>query len=645
MAYHSLRSGGKRKLLLALTVLFLAGGCIYLLWDRFFQPTQGRMPPAADIITSRLASPNQPIQLARGRHLAVWWEILPDDLVNTSVPSGETSNIHPADYLGRPSACRPCHEKNYESWSTHPHRWMNALANPSTVKGDFSKGQAISYRGGQASFHREGDSYFMHLERGAIKRTYRITQTIGSRFFQYFIGKQIEGPEPQGHHFYTTDHVLPFGYWLARKEWVPIIHIGPEQADEKRPDPFTPPSSGIYYAEYAASCNACHTTFPLADMLGRRTAQMGEFAPWPLHWSMRGFLQSTHPELLDGTTGMVKSNEDGSNPMHHWEASRYAVTLGFSCEACHLGARQHVESAGRILPRFSPSSPHLRIESREAPPTGRTHDNVNWACGRCHVGPRPQFAAGMSTWNSVEYSDAMRGSCYSQLTCVTCHNPHRPIGSRWSLTAEQDDALCLKCHKEYQSDEKRLQHTHHPLGSEGARCMNCHMPRINEGVEDVVRTHMIYSPTRADMIEANHPNACNLCHTDKPIDWTLRALKKWYGVTYHDQKIATNYPQRGKPVGLGWLESKNESVRLVAVEAMTRHQDMWALPRLLNALDDPFLANRQFAYKGLEEMLKLWLADFGYRFYMTKEERQTPLAHIRTRFAAKSVGANPSAPR
>ena len=26
--------------------------------------------------------------------------------------------------------------------------------------------------------------------------------------------------------------------------------------------------------------------------------------------------------------------------------------------------------------------------------------------------------------------------------------------------------------------------------------MNCHMPRINEGLQDVVRTHMIYSPNR-----------------------------------------------------------------------------------------------------------------------------------------------------
>jgi predicted CXXCH cytochrome family protein len=282
------------------------------------------------------------------------------------------------------------------------------------------------------------------------------------------------------------------------------------------------------------------------------------------------------------------------------------------------------------LPQFFPTGPHLAVEAEETRlKFGRTHDNINWACGRCHTGRRPQFAAGMATWNSVEYSDAIRGSCYSQLTCTHCHNPHRSMGPRWSLTPDQDDALCLKCHGSLASAEQRRKHTHHAGGSEGARCMHCHMPRINEGVEDVVRTHMIYSPTRADMIEANHPNACNLCHTQKPIEWTLKYLKEWYGGRYDEGKIAANYRERDKAATWGWLHSDNPSVRLVAVEALTRGRDSQALPLLLEALDDPYLLTRQFAYKGLQDMLKVRLGDFGYRFYMTKEERRKPLAELR----------------
>ena len=53
---------------------------------------------------------------------------------------------------------------------------------------------------------------------------------------------------------------------------------------------------------------------------------------------------------------------------------------------------------------------------------------------------------------------------------------------------------------------------------------------------------------------------------------------------------------------------------LVAVEAIARAKDFQALPQLLGALDDPYLVNRQFAYKGLQEMLQVRLRDFGYRF-------------------------------
>jgi predicted CXXCH cytochrome family protein len=514
---------------------------------------------------------------------------------------------------------------------------MNALANDATVKGDFSGAADISYWGGRASFFRDADGYKMRLERGGVRRTYHINQTIGSRFHQRYVGKQIEGPEPRSHQFYGADHVLPFGYWLEEKEWIPIIHIGPERPDDQRPDPFVPPDRGVYYAEYSIGCNYCHTTFPLGDLFGRFAVKMGEQAPVQLHWSLRKYLGDAHPDMLPAIANVVDQVPEGEalvrNPMGDWEASRHAVTLGVSCEACHLGGRAHVESRGQVPPRFFPSSPHLTIEADQTPVDfGRTHDNVNWACGRCHTGDRPRFAAGMSTWNSVEYSDATLGSCYSKLRCIDCHNPHRPTGRKWSLSADHDDALCLKCHSQLEPAAKRVRHTHHPVGSDGARCMNCHMPRINEGLQDVVRTHMIYSPTRADMIEANHPNACNLCHTRESIDWTLRYLKQWYGATYSTEKIAAGYPQRTQPVARGWLQSASPAVRLVAVEALTRVKDFPALPELLGALDDPYLVNRQFAYKGLQEMLGVRLRDFGYRFYMRSDERRKPLAGLRDRF-------------
>jgi len=139
----------------------------------------------------------------------------------------------------------------------------------------------------------------------------RSRRTIGSRFYQYYVGKQLVGPEAKGHHFYTKDHVLHFGYWLDQKQWVPIVHVGPELPDGYRPDPFAPPQSGGHYAEYAASCNHCHTTFALGDMFGRRPQQMGLHAPRRMHLSMRPYLESSHPEMVEPLAEMVGAPRAG----------------------------------------------------------------------------------------------------------------------------------------------------------------------------------------------------------------------------------------------------------------------------------------------------------------------------------------------
>ena len=162
--------------------------------------------------------------------------------------------------------------------------------------------------------------------------------------------------------------------------------------------------------------------------------------------------------------------------------------------------------------------------------------------------------------------------------------------------------------------------------------MNCHMPRINEGLQDMVRTHMILNPTNADMIESNQPNACNMCHVDKSIDWTVEYLHQWYGRTYSEQRMAENYDQqqRSGPATIGWLSSWHPSTQMVAANVLTKHNARWALPQLLPVLDSPYMLNRQFAAKDLEKMSGIRLADFGYRFTMFADERRQPLAKLWT---------------
>ena len=87
----------------------------------------------------------------------VWWDEIPKQVRRDGFPTGSESNIHPKDYAG-PDACKNCHKKQYESWSEHPHRWMNSLVENTTIRGDFND-HRMSYLGGEVTFYQAAGQY------------------------------------------------------------------------------------------------------------------------------------------------------------------------------------------------------------------------------------------------------------------------------------------------------------------------------------------------------------------------------------------------------------------------------------------------------------------------------------------------------
>jgi predicted CXXCH cytochrome family protein len=607
--------------LLVLAVLALAG-LGYAGWRLAVPPaiTPVPTPPAERFESSRF--------FPFGR-FGLWWGKVPDEVRAYVRDTGTYSNIEPEDYLGA-EQCGRCHEKEYKAWSRHSHRFMNAAASTEGVRGDFSGQTRFRYLGGEGRFWREGDHYFMAVERGTVRRVFRVRRTIGSRYFQYYVGVQLQGPEPADDLRYRVDHVLPFGYWLGKRQWVPTVHIRDERTDD-HDDPKANPYEDFFFADYDRRCSQCHTTLPMGDWLLRSPYDAGQYTPVPFSLQLSGYL------ARQGRTALAKQPEAVATP----EVERVLKDLvenrlparilhmGIECEACHNGGRLHAADPEQTPPYFFPASPLLQARLDKDNPHGRTHANVNWICARCHNGGRPRFPGGISTWNSVEYTDAMRGSCYSKLRCIDCHDPHRAIGPAWTRTPEQDDASCLRCHEPYRDSGKRQAHTHHTPGSEGDRCMNCHMPRMHEGLDQLVRTHTIFSPTKAALIEQNGPNACNLCHLDKPIDWTLGYLRAWYGKTYDEGQIAKHYPQRQGPVGHGWLRHPFPASRLVAAATYGLRKRPEELTVMLNILDDPYLLKRQFGQMAVEAVCGRELEEWGYRFTLSPEERKEVLPKVR----------------
>ena len=625
------------------TIVLVSGAAVAGWWWIGRDPAPRRRPRVDKTSQSPAVAARA---IGQGR-LIGWWPAVPEQVTERATKTSREgqSNVHPGDYVG-PQHCRRCHPQNHASWSRHSHRLMNAVATDETVRGDFSGRAALHHLGGRATFFRGGGNssgWWMKLVRDDVRRTYRITQTIGSRFYQYYVGRLINGPERAGHQFYTTDHVLPFGYWLDRDQWVPVVHVHRELPELDREDPFADAGVLRRFAPYAQGCNGCHTTFALGDMFTREPLRLARHAPWQLHWNLGDYLEGNRSEFFSGERAAESISEEElqelGRMLSRMDAREFGVTLGVSCEACHLGSRRHAANP-KQLPEFAPKSPHLLAEtSGEGLESGRTHANLNWACGRCHAGSRSEFAAGMGTWNSIEYTDATRGGCYSQLKGIDCHDPHQAIGPRWTRTRAQDEAVCLKCHQEFVSEDARRRHSHHLPGSTGDGCLECHMPRINEGLQDVVRTHTIFSPNHRGMLESNHPNACNLCHVERAIDWTLQWLQRWYGTESERLDLDRTYADRGEPVGAGWLGSDDEAVRLVGTDAVLRQRAGWSLPLLIDRLDDEFLINRQFAAKGIEELLGVDLEDLGYRFHGSPAERQPGLVRLREVLLGGSVEA------
>ena len=52
------------------------------------------------------------------------------------------------------------------------------------------------------------------------------------------------------------------------------------------------------------------------------------------------------------------------------------------------------------------------------------------------------------------------------------------------------------------------------------------MPFTTYGLLKTIRSHQISNPSVQATLETGRPNACNLCHLDKTLEWTANALTR-----------------------------------------------------------------------------------------------------------------------
>ena len=515
------------------------------------------------------------------------------------------SNIERRDYVG-PQACARCHRKRYAQWQTSSHRSMNRLVTPtSSVMGDFSDA-VVDYGGGRVLFTQSARGRFMTLENAAgIRRQYRVTRTIGWRYLQEYVGILVSGPEPEGHRAYSVEIRLPFGYWRRRRAWVHRQYFDswhPEEYSdgELAIDPYAPD-----YQPWAARCAWCHNTYPHELRLRRSI-------PAPVgHGREQYFLFASRTEPIAGN--VIPLNE--------------LVTVGISCESCHLGGREHAVNDKAI--QFVPTSP--RIEKRSDAPDlhgGRkNHVLINSACAQCHSTPTPRYVGGAAVRNSSEALDMARGGCATKIKCTDCHDPHERGAPSGSPDQPAHLSACVACHVGLVSEDAQLHHSGHT--SDTASCLDCHMPRIVQGIDRYVRSHRISSPSRDALAQAA-PNACNLCHLDRSIRWTMKQLgDRWAwdaGIPAH--WTSAYQGSLDTPVGRVWLRSR-PNLRLVAAHAYARSRlGSTILPELIRLLDDPVAHDRVWMLFAIEDIVSRSLSVREYDPMAPPETRARQAAKL-----------------
>jgi predicted CXXCH cytochrome family protein len=224
-----------------------------------------------------------------------------------------------------------------------------------------------------------------------------------------------------------------------------------------------------------------------------------------------------------------------------------------------------------------------------------------------------------------DYNGVIESPCYKsgKFSCLSCHSLHESEPAGQLSERGRSNRACIQCHENFQEPSPLAAHTHHLPNSSGSECYNCHMPHTTYGVLKAIRSHQISSPRVSVDLATGRPNACNLCHLDKSINWTADRLQEWY--KQEKPLIPENVREISHIVRLA-LSGDGGQRSLAAwhfswAPALQISQTNWVAPILGQLLDDPYAAVRCLAERSLKQISDL--APAAYDYTINPKTRET----------------------
>lgn len=519
------------------------------------------------------------------------------------VPINRPIEVHAAGYVGSKS-CRSCHPGEHASWHESFHRTMTQVVSREAMAVEFERLE-LDWFGKKVVLEWRGDQLWTVFDRAGRRPAHverPIEQLTGSHHLQvlwYSTGSGRElGP-------------LPMCFKIEERIWIPLttVFVLPPQFRD-------PPEPG----SWNRSCVMCHTTDarPRVD-IGRSDTEVSEFgiSCEACHGPGQAHVAANHNPVRRLSQRALGEDDTITNP-----ATLQPVRSAEVCGHCHsvsILKGQHFDSWRDHGSPFEPGDDLQRshlvigVEDREAPELRRElRKNPNffrssfWPDGQVRLSGR-------------EFSGLRKSPCYThgdparQIDCTSCHRMH----SQDDRADWRDDQLhdgmrgnvaCTQCHEEMATPEGLAAHTHHAPGSGGSNCYNCHMSYTSVGLMKASRSHAITSPDVAVELATGRPNACNQCHLDRTLQWTVEQLASSWQV----ERVPLSAEQREVAASVRWLLSGDAGQRMLAAwsygwePAQKASGSDWMAPYLARLLDDPYYVVRFNAQRSLRS-----LGDYG----------------------------------